>query len=96
MKDQRRLRRPFTSAGLAQTLKRTRAGIEQLGFGTYHQKDWLVHQDWRLALQCFPIIRILADMSIDTGERVLGHGDFKANNLLITPRIVVLDWLSMG
>ena len=65
VKDQRRLCRPFTSAGLAQTLKRTRAGIEQLGFGTYHQKDWLVDQDWRLALQCFPIIRILADMSIE-------------------------------
>jgi Phosphotransferase enzyme family len=95
--DRRRLRRAFQPDRLDRNLNKSAQRIEQIGFTAYEQRGYQVSPRWREALRQFPRKKVLAALAT-TDSYVLGHGDYKPNNLVVTKsgRIAVIDWLGMG
>jgi aminoglycoside phosphotransferase (APT) family kinase protein len=95
--DRRRMRRNFTAASLERMLGKAIARIVEIGIPAYRDKGNTVPKEWVRTLADFPIGRMVSDLAV-TDEYVLGHGDFKGDNLIVGDdgRLWVIDWLGMS
>ncbi len=97
IRDRRLLRRPFEPAKLLRTLDDARQQIEQDGFPAYAGRGLEHNPHWIKALGQLPVKQVEADLNT-SHSYIIGHGDFKPNNLIVTParRVAVVDWLGLG
>jgi thiamine kinase-like enzyme len=97
LSDRRMLKRPFQPAKLERGLQASIKRIETVGFPAFERRGFKIDSHWRLALNQFPYEDVISNLNAARGY-VVGHGDFKPNNLIITPdhRLFVIDWLGLG
>ncbi|MGC9603279.1 MAG: aminoglycoside phosphotransferase family protein [Minisyncoccia bacterium] len=74
--------------------------IENFGFPSYEKYGGKIKREWRRAVEKVPtnIKRMVKHLGINEKNYLLGHGDYKPNNLILTKNgeIYVIDWLGMA
>ena len=87
------LRAAFVPDRVAARLRRCRDRIEGVGFPAYERRVGSVPAAWRRALSDAFLDRLTADVA-NTGESVLGHGEYHGDHLLFAPddKVYTVDW----
>jgi thiamine kinase-like enzyme len=96
IKDQRKLRKRFTEAHLKKTLpkgiREIKAGILKSPFAQKQKDTWLK------SIRKIKQRDLLSAIAVSENFKILSHGDFKPNNLIVNAKneIVVIDWIGLS
>ncbi len=96
LRDKRKLKRIFERKPLKKRIEMFFYFITHFGFPAF-EKFSKVKKNWILALKKISIPDLVNIHSVRGDSYIIGHGDYKPNNLIVTHSgLYIIDWLSMA
>lgn len=89
----------FGAASFRKRLRLFQKVVADEGFSSYARHAGRVPRAWREAVAKLPVERLVRDLGVRGSNYVVGHGDYKPNNLIFkrgNERPWVVDWLGMS
>ena len=98
LKDRRLLCRLFEKKSLEKRLNIALAIIQEIGIPSYLRVTDKSNSKWNKFLKKVNISALVNDLSVQGNNYILGHGDYKPNNIIFTrdKKIFTIDWQGMS
>jgi len=97
LRDKRKLSKIFEEKSMKKRLNIALATIQGVGLTSYIRVVGKSNTKWDKFLKKVNTSTLISDLSIRGDNYILGHGDYKPNNIIFTKeKIFIIDWLGMS
>ncbi len=98
IKDKKAVRNIFDRKRAEERIEESLRMIREEGFESYEKLVGIINPSWQKALAAVDVEKLVKNLGVTSRNFVLGHGDYKPNNLIFTKDglIYTLDWLNMS